>query len=236
MIPGTSCRIRENRGGVAGMQNHIPADAFEPDVDAWAPWSPEEVSRRFAAVRAPWYVAGGWAIDLFLGSKQRDHEDIEVAVPRYAFAELAAALTDHDLFTVGSGFAWPLEEQHQTSTAHQTWVRERVTGRWRLDIFREPSDGETWICRRDERIRLPYERLIARTAHGIPYACPEVILLFKAKAARPKDEQDLAAVLPKMGDAERHWLADGIAMVHPGHPWLELLHRFDMGQWNGQAG
>jgi hypothetical protein len=29
----------------------------------------------------------------------------------------------------------------------QTWVRERDTGVYRLDIFREPHDGDTWIRR-----------------------------------------------------------------------------------------
>ncbi|MGH3130634.1 MAG: hypothetical protein ACRDNX_07440 [Gaiellaceae bacterium] len=51
-----------------------------------------------------------------------------------------------------------------------------ATGLWRLDVFREPSDGDTWICRRDERIRLPYGEVIERTEDGIPYARPEIVL------------------------------------------------------------
>ena len=46
---------------------------------------------------------------------------------------------------------------------HQTWVREPATGKWRVDFFREPSDGDTWICRREPAIRLPYEQVIERT-------------------------------------------------------------------------
>lgn len=29
-----------------------------------------------------WAIAGGWAIDLFLGFETRDHKDIEIAIPR----------------------------------------------------------------------------------------------------------------------------------------------------------
>ncbi len=89
--------------------------------------------------------------------------------------------------------------------------------------MREPSDGDTWICRRDERIRLPYDQVIERTADGIPYGRPEIVLLFKAKAARPKDDADFLAVLPHLGRERRRWLADALELVHPGHTWLERL-------------
>jgi hypothetical protein len=210
----------------ADDQDAADPESFEPDFEAWDAWRPEDVAVLFAHVRAPWYVAAGWAIDLFLGCQRRDHEDLEVAVPRARFGEVAAALTDYDLFVVGGppGQAWPLvQASQQFEEHHQTWVRERATGRWRLDIFREPSAGDTWICRRDERIRLPYERLIARTEAGIPYAQPEVVLLFKAKATRPKDDDDFAAVLLRLAPERRRWLQEALQIVHPDHRWLAEL-------------
>ena len=66
---------------------------------------------------------------------------------------------------------------------HQTWIREPASGAWRFDVFREPSDGDTWICRREPAIRMPYGWLIEWTDDGIPYGRPEVVLLFKAKHA-----------------------------------------------------
>jgi hypothetical protein len=107
---------------------------------------------------------------------------------------------------------------------HQTWIREPATGKWRVDVFREPSDGETWICRREPAIRMPYARLIERTADGIPYGRPEVVLLFKARHAhQEKNRSDLEAVLPRLGGDRRAWLRDALARVHPGHEWLEAL-------------
>jgi hypothetical protein len=70
---------------------------------------------------------------------------------------------------------------------------------------------------------LPYDRVIERTADGIPYGRPEIILLFKAKPARPKDDDDFAAVLPRLDTARRSWLAEAIDLVHPGHRWLAEL-------------
>jgi hypothetical protein len=148
-------------------------------------------------------------------------------VPRDRFYEVVEALDAFELFVVGvprRGLVSPLEQAWNALEAtHQTWVREPETGLWRLDVMREPADRDTWICRRDERIRLPYADVIERTADGIPYGRPEIALLFKAKSARPKDDADFTAVLPELDAVRRRWLADAIALVHPGHRWLRFL-------------
>jgi hypothetical protein len=203
------------------VQGVIP---FEPDVAAWEAWRPEEIARRLAGVQAPWYIAGGWAIDLFLGKQHREHEDLEIAAPHARFGDIVAALPDLDFFVVGDGLAWPMNEAGEMFDAHhQTWARDRSNERWRLDLFREPADGDIWISRRDERIRLPYSQLIERTAGGIPYGRPEVILLFKAKASRPKDEDDFATVLPRLDTRARTWLREALSLIQPDHPWITTL-------------
>jgi hypothetical protein len=102
-------------------------------------------------------------------------------------------------------------------------VREPATGHWKLDVFREPSLDGAWVCRRDESIRLPYERVVTRTDDGIPYVRPEIALLFKAKHVRPKDDADFAVIEPRLDDRSRMWLADTIERVHPGHDWVGRL-------------
>jgi hypothetical protein len=204
------------------------ATAITPDPTKWDAWRPHEAARRLARVEAPWYVAAGWAIDLFLGGQRRAHEDLEIAAPAARFDEVAAALSEFEIFVIGtpaSDLATPLEDVDAAALAetHQTWVREPATGVWRLDVFREPSESDSWICRRDARIRMPYARVIERTGDGIPYGRPEIILLYKAKHARPKDDGDLAAVLPHLDLARRRWLAEALELVHPGHRWLAEL-------------
>jgi hypothetical protein len=195
-----------------------------PDDAEWDAWAPAEAARRLDGVTAPWYVAAGWAIDLFLGVERREHEDLEVGVPGDRFDEVAGALGELDLHVVTAGIAEPIEQAGELmETVHQTWGLDRSANVWRIDIFREPSDGERWICRRDETIRLRYDELIEHSSHGIPYARPEVVLLFKAKNARPKDESDLAAVLPHLAPERRRLLAEWIERVHPGHFWLPDL-------------
>jgi hypothetical protein len=200
--------------------------AFEPDVSLWRAWSPQEAVKVLTGVDAPWFIAGGWAIDLFLGGQRREHEDLEIAVPRDRFPEIAEALSAYELFVVsGPSELTPLDDARSSLGAtNQTWLREPETGWWRVDVIREPSDGDTWIFRRDARIRLPYTRVVERTEDGIPYSCPEVVLLYKAKhSGEPKHRADFAAVLPSLAGSRRAWLAEALATVHPGHAWLRDL-------------
>ena len=79
------------------------------------------------------------------------------------------------------------------------------------------------MCRRNPAIRRPRSEVIAHTAEGIPYQLPEIALLFKAKHTREKDLMDFEGVLPLLEPEQRAWLSDALALVHPGHPWLERL-------------
>jgi len=100
--------------------------------EKWDAWRPAEAARVLAEVRAPWCVAAGWAIDLFLGGQRREHEDLEIAVPGARFGEVAAALGDYELYVpgrIGERYvAWPLaEEPERLETHNQTLVREPAT-------------------------------------------------------------------------------------------------------------
>lgn len=189
--------------------------------DLWEPWPPEDVAQRLSAVAAPWCVAAGWALELFTAGAARQHHDIEIAVPSARFDEVAAALPDFAWDVAGDGRVWPYPE---TLTEHfQTWLRNPGSGRYHLDVFREPHHGDQWVCRRNPSITLPYGELILHTSAGIPYVIPEVALLFKAKHRRDKDEADLRRVLPVMADARRSRLTGWLEKTHPGHPWIGVV-------------
>lgn len=187
----------------------------------WRAWTPEQVAQRLAGVAAPWCVTAGWALHLFTDAASRDHDDIEIAVPARRFRDIMDALPEFQWDVVGDGRIWPFPEEH--ANHFQTWLREPTTGIYRLDVFREPSSDSQWVCRRDARIRLPYNELIRHTDAGIPYVIPEVALLFKAKHSRRKDQLDFDKVLPRLGHARRDRLANWLTHLHPGHPWIDRL-------------
>jgi hypothetical protein len=186
-------------------------------------WTPNEVGQRLAGIAVPWCVAAGWALDLFRGTQIREHGDIEIAIPAACFPAIRDRFPEYVFDAVSSGRIWENAAPDVLAATHQTWLRDPATGDYLMDVFREPHDGNTWICRRDETIRLPYSDIIRHTSDGIPYLAPELVLLFKAKRALPKDQQDFAATVPHMTEAQRTALSELLAHAHPGHRWLAEL-------------
>lgn len=213
--------------GTCHMMLKLIADGV-PGLDAWRAWHPRQAAEVLAGVDAPWHVAGGWALDLWHGEQTREHGDLEIAVPRAAYGPLRARLRErHTLFVAGGGQVVPLRDGEAVpADRHQVWVCEPEVPAWRMDTFLEPGTGETWVCRRDERITLPYADITAVTADGVRYLRPEAVLLFKAKGRREKDEADLARALPRLSAEALAWLRDALALAHPGHPWAAELDRF----------
>ncbi len=196
-----------------------------PPLEAWQAWSPQEAQEHLAGVSAPWAVAGGWAIDLWLGVVTRPHEDLEITVPAFGYPEIRARfeVLGFEVFDVGDGEVARLAPGEAPSEAnHQTWMMEPATQLWRIDVFREAGDARTWVYRRDPSLTAP-RAFTVRERDGVPFVAPAVALLFKAKAQRPKDEADFAAVAPHLPAAERNWLADALRRTHAGHPWIERL-------------
>jgi hypothetical protein len=51
-------------------------------LSRWQPWTPDQAATFFAALSVPWWIAGGWAIDLYLQRRTRAHEDIDILMLR----------------------------------------------------------------------------------------------------------------------------------------------------------
>lgn len=191
--------------------------------ERWNSWSPVEVAERLTGVTTPWCIAAGWALELFSAAASRDHDDIEITVPADGFVEISVAFPEFEWDIAGDGQVWPYPEM--MSEYFQTWLREPRSGEYKVDVFREPHVGRQWLCRRDQSITMPYDELILRTSDGIPYLIPEVVLLFKAKHLRGKDELDFQRILPDLDLTRRSRLRRWLEQVHPDHSWVEQLSR-----------
>lgn len=114
---------------------------------------------------------------MFRGGQSRPHGDLEIAVPAAGFAKVRDCFPEYAFDAVGSGRVWANAGAEALAATHQTWLRDPASGHFLFDVFREPHEGGTWVCRRDESLRLPYDAVIERTADGIPYLVPELVLL-----------------------------------------------------------
>jgi hypothetical protein len=199
-------------------------------LGTWQPWSPQDVARFFAPLATPWWIAGGWAIDLFLGRQTREHEDIDVQILRRDQQAVRALFGAWDIQAALSpprDEVWPFRtwrlDEVLDPDIHDIWCRPTPTQPWALQLMLADTHDDSWLFRRMPAIRRPVDTIGCGAADGVPYLAPEIQLLYKAKGLRPKDEADFAQVLPALDQERRHWLRNALAEAHPDHPWLERL-------------
>ncbi len=87
-----------------------------------------------------------------------------------------------------------------------------------LDVEAMPGRIDAWLASQGH-----HASVISYDADGIPYMAPEIVLLFKAKGQRAKDEADFRGALPLLDGEQRRWLNDALDLVHPSHPWRAFL-------------
>ena len=195
-------------------------------LDRWAPLSIPQLTHILAAARFPWWVAGGQALDLFLGTTTRHHEDLDVEIFRRDQHQIQGLLASlgWDLHLAASGHLRPWNQgESLTAGATSVWCRPAPEEPWCLQLLLAESDNHHWVFRRNPAIVQPVEAIGRRTAEGVPYLTPMIQLLFKAKNPRPKDIADFHAVLAALPGADRTWLTSALTFTHPGHPWLARL-------------
>lgn len=195
------------------------------DLGPWEPATPNEVRDLLAAVETPWWIAGGYAIEFAVGAPFREHGDVDVLLLRRDQLAAQHALPDWELWAAdppgvlrpwASGEILPPE-------VHDIWCRPKANAPWRFQFMLDEAEGDDWVSRRDPRIRRPVTAIGRVNADGIPYLAPEIQLMYKAAGRRPKDEQDFAAMAPRLLPEERQWLREAIRVAYGDHPWLERL-------------
>lgn len=187
---------------------------------------------------APWWIAGGWAIDAAAGKLSRPHLDLDVVVLRADMPALGRHLGAWDLRLARDGKLHDWDGGDLTAADHQVWARPDDgfrPNRWQ-DFAADPSfveflaedvdaDG-MWVYRRDPAVRAPVKRL------GSPggFLHPEVALLYKATTAAGNDpvlsakaQSDFDHACSHLDQDERDWLMTALRRLHPGHPWITAL-------------
>lgn len=183
---------------------------FDPSV------GPASTLEWFDGFPGPWAVAGGWAVELFVGREVRHHHDLEVIVARADAPAVLDQLQGWELFFPSPGGFAPWTSPPFPDEQHQLWAKRTPGGLWTLEILMEDvSDGVVHF-RKDPSITLPVDQLIQRSDAGIPYVAPHWQMLYKSwrpGRIRPRDEVDIAAAMPLLSDAQRRWLE----RVQPRH-------------------
>ena len=194
----------------------------------WDPMSVEDAADLMAGLQVPWWIAGGWAIDLFVGYHTRAHGDTDILIRRDDQLIVQAHLSGQGLLlykTQQPGLKPWLPGEFQARPFDDIWCRWSPDSPWVLQLMLLCTDADQWVFKRDPTIRGPLEGLGLQTPTGIPYLCPHIQLLYKAKQyTLAKDQSDFDLAVPLMAPEEQRWLLSHLERRFPdGHPWIEQL-------------
>ena len=206
-------------------QQQAEEDAFLALYGAWSPLAPSEFAREMAGFARPWWVIGGWAIEAATGYR-REHEDTDVSI----LATDVPAFVDfmkgrwHVWNNVGGvlhplGDRWPTVDDPRS----QLWLRADAASPWVVDIPLTPDVDGLWTNKYVPDHVASIDDVTWVADDGIRYLLPEIVLVYKARLRRAKDEPDFEAALPILTEPQRAWMRQALASVVPDHHWLDRL-------------
>jgi hypothetical protein len=107
-----------------------------PRHEAWRALGPSEGIVLLAALGTPWWIAGGWALDLFLGRVTRPHKDLDIGIFRRDAVKVLAALSGWEFFEAKGGTLTRIVAgKPPRSEVNSLWCRRADTAQWELELM-----------------------------------------------------------------------------------------------------
>lgn len=186
--------------------------------------APQKISDLMRNFQCEWFIAGGWAIDLYLGKISRPHADIEIAIFRRDQIALQNYLNDWVLQKVKDSTlsVWNRNE-FLTLPVHEIHCFHETNDSQNFEVLLNESNADKWIYRRDEEVTKLINEVYSTTRAGIKFLRPEIVLLYKSKNPRARDEYDFASVVKRLDDESKKWLRNALAICDSKHNWLQKL-------------
>ena len=176
----------------------------------------------------PWWIGGGWAIDLFLGRQSRAHADVDICLLLRDQAAVRRHFAGWDMQIAFGGTLtpWLPGQTLQRVRRHACgiWARPAPDDLWTLELLFEDCEDAEWVYRRDHATRRPLTEYGATDSDGIAFVRPEIALLHKSTSfALARHAADFEAALTSLDAAARSWLKSALQREDAGHPWLQRL-------------
>ena len=141
----------------------------------WHAASPAEGAVWLAALAVPWWIAGGWALELFAGTASRPHQDLDIGIFRKDAMQVLDFLAAWEVFEAKDGVLTRLHAGVQPrAEVFSLWCRPAHARDWSLELMLDEAANGNWIYRRQRQIQRPIEVAIRRTSQGMPYLAPEI--------------------------------------------------------------
>jgi hypothetical protein len=189
-----------------------------PGYENWKSWSVEKIAQTFAGLE--WILAGGFALELFVGKNYRNHTDIDILLKREDQKELLKYIEKSKIFVAENGKLLSFEEKlFYKFPVQDIWILNEDFSAWCLQIMLYDVEDGFWIYKRNKNIKVEYDCLFWEK-DGIKLIKPEIQLLYKSKSIRPKDEEDFQIVSKKLDENAKKWLNNTLTQCYGQHKWI----------------
>ena len=202
--------------GEFGYRTHAPMDSLA---------EVQKVSALFSDLPCPWFICGGWAIDLFLNRVTRQHKDVDVAIAREDQFRVRDYLRQRgwSLQKAVNGDLIPWADgEWLTLPIHGVWCSNEKYVPDFVELLLNEIDEMHFRFRRDQSITLARERMSFKAACGVPALAPEIVLLYKSNCAE-EYEADFQNTVEALSEAQRAWLKNALNKLYAQPPWAERL-------------
>ena len=199
--------------------------------DRWRPLDLRELREVLSGAHFRWCLAGGHAIERFVGRELRKHGEVDVVVFRDEQLKLQEHLAEWGLYAADPpGHLRPWKGgEYLEEGVHDIWCHRKGSSHWELQVMLQETSGDRWVYRRDKQISGRLDDFI-ETYGGWPCIRIEAQLLYKSKAPRPKDDQDFESCLPHLDERTRERLRRYLELAYRGeHSWLRRLYALSRG-------
>lgn len=181
----------------------------------------------FNGYSGTWFFCGGQAIDLFLGRPVRLRNDIDIGIFRDE-QDLLRERFPKILITYvkpnGGGVYYSWEEgQVLEPPIHELYLN--LPGE-RLEVLLNDASATHWVYRRNALVTRELHRAVLQSEfENTPYLSPEIVLLYKSKHMRDRDQIDFDAAAPHLSAEQKGWLREALDVSYQknAHPWSAAL-------------
>jgi hypothetical protein len=160
-----------------------------------------------SSLTVPYWIIGGWAIDLAVGLVTRDHADVDVMMLERDKHALWSDLTNVDVEPTGALGPGRLV-LHSDKLPLPT------------EVFLSRADGISLVYRRGAYSITRALTDVTRYRDDIPYLAPEVVLLFKARSKAARDQHDVETPCRSSTPGNAHGSKTPSSSCHGGNRHL----------------
>ena len=117
--------------------------------EPWTGLHPRDLADLLPPLPCPWWICGGWAIDLWLDRLTREHADTDIGCLRDDVPALRGALETWELYLAKDGQLQRLRSgQSVPRDVNSLWCRRAGAAGWDVQIMIEEADSSDWLFRR----------------------------------------------------------------------------------------